>query len=229
MQMGVRLNYLAGCLAVAGVVGAAAAPAQADGWYISGNIGATSLSKSDVTDTFTGGNGTGKLDFDTGYGLSGAVGTRFGNFRVEGEVSYRNSDTDKLSNFTVNAGSLIFRSAGPVEVNADISSLGFMANAFYDFKNNSKWTPFLMAGIGIAHLNLDIKSVGGAATAYDENDVVVAGQAGAGIAYEFAPGTAVTLSYRYFGTSDPTFNNGTDRLDGEYGSHNFWVGFLRQF
>ena len=64
---------------------------------------------------------------------------------------------------------------------------------------------------------------------YEEDDTVFAYQIGAGLGYKITPATMATLSYRYFGTSDPTFDDGVDKIEAEYKSHNIWVGFVARF
>ena len=118
---------------------------------------------------------------------------------------------------------------GTANLGGDISSFGFMANGYYDFDAGDNWAPFLMAGIGGAKINLDATSVAGVAVTYDESDTVFAYQVGAGIGYNLSPTTAVNFQYRFFGTSDPSFNDGTVVIDGEYRSHNFWGGLTQRF
>mgnify|MGYP000173391166 CR=1 FL=1 len=72
------------------------APSAHAQWYVSGNAGASFLQDASVTDTFAGGSGTGDVSFDTGYGLSGAIGHAWGPFRLEGELSYRKNDLDQI-------------------------------------------------------------------------------------------------------------------------------------
>ena len=198
-------------LAGAVVLGLASGPAYADSWYVAGNVGLTSLSDSATTDTFAGGNVSTDIEYDSGIGLSGAIGRSFGAFRVEGEVSYRNNSSDQATDITGSLAGNLFTAAGPLAIDADMSSLGFLANAYYDFKN------------------FDVKSVGGASVNYDETDTVVAYQVGMGVGYQVTPETSVTASYRYFATSDASFNDSVDKVDAEYGTHNFWIGVVHQF
>ncbi len=205
-----------------------APPAHAQ-WYVSGNVGAAILQDAKVTDTFTGGSITGDVEFDNGYGVSGALGHAWGPFRLEGEISYRKNDLDKVNVTSLTVAGVVFTALGSASLGGDISSLGFMANGFYDFDTGGPWVPFVGAGIGGARLNIDIKSVAGVATVYDQSDTVFAYQAAAGIGYKFTPKIMATLSYRYFVTSDPTFNDGVDKLEAEYRSHNIWAGLIVRF
>lgn len=203
-----------------------APPAHAQ-WYVSGNVGASFLSDADATDTVGALVGKGDASFDTGFGLSGAIGHAWGPVRLEGELSYRKNNLDQLNGITING--FLIPALGPVNLGGDVSSFGFMANGYYDFDTGGKWVPFLMAGIGGARLNLDVTSVASVATTYDESDTVFAYQVGAGIGYKFTPSTIANLSYRFFGTSDPTFNDGVDKVEGEYRSHNIWAGITVKF
>jgi len=209
-----------------------ASQAQAkNGWYVSGNVGSVILQNSDVLDTVAAGSATGNADFDTGYGLSGSIGHAWGLFRVEGELSYRKNDLSQLEATSITlAGIGTFTgSLGTVDLGGDISSLGFMVNAYRDFKTKGKWAPFVMAGIGGASINLDVTSIAGAATTYDESDLVFAYQAGAGIGYNFTPTVSANFQYRFFGTTDPTFDDGVDKIESEYQNHSFMVGITKRF
>jgi opacity protein-like surface antigen len=220
---GIGAAFLIGAFVSAFAIPAAAA----DGWYVSGNVGASALQEASITDTVTGGVGTGDADFDTGFGISGAIGHASGPFRLEGELSYRINDLDSLDGLTVNG--FLITALGALDLGGDVSSFGFMANGYYDFDAGDNWAPFVMAGIGGASMNLDVTSVAGVATTYDESDTVFAYQVGAGIGYKISPSSTVDLSYRFFGTGDPTFDDGTDKIEGEYQSHNIWAGINVQF
>lgn len=218
-----------GTVAIGAVTAILTAPPAHAQWYVSGNVGGTALQDADVTDTFTGGLITGEVEFDTGYGVSGALGHAWGPFRLEGEISYRKNDLDKVNVATLSVGGVVFTALGSASLGGDISSLGFMANGFYDFDTGGPWVPFVGAGIGGARVNIDITSVAGIATVYDQSDTILAYQAAAGIGYKFTPKIMGTLSYRYFVTSDPTFNDGADEIETEYISHNLWAGLIIRF
>jgi opacity protein-like surface antigen len=149
---------------------------------------------------------------------------------VKGELSYRKNDLSQLELIKITrAGIGTFTgSLGTVALGGDISSLGFMVNAHRDFKTKGKWAPFVMAGIGGASINLDVNSAAGVAKSYDESDLVFAYQAGAGIGYNFTPTVSGNFQYRFFGTTDPTFD-GVDKIEAEYQNHNFMVGITKRF
>ena len=212
------------------LIGAFATPSTAaDGWYVSGSGGVAILKESSSTGTITGGSATGDVSFDNGFGIAGSIGHAFGPIRVEGELSYRKNDLDDVTSVAGLAGTIIFTTTGAVSLGGDVSSFGFMANAFYDFDAGDNWAPFLMAGLGGAKINIDADTVNSVAVIYDESDTVFAYQIGAGVAYNFTPQTAVNVQYRIMGTADPEFSDGTVVIDGEYMSHNFLVGLTQQF
>ena len=220
------LFFAIGALAlITGAITVSVSPAHAQ-YYVSGNVGVTILRDAGIAaDSFTvlgvGVVAEGETEFDTGYGLSGAIGHAWGPFRLEGELSYRKNDLDKVT--TTSTGVATF------DLGGDTSSFGFMANGYYDFDTSGPWAPFLMAGIGGARLNLDITSVAGTAFTYDESDTVFAYQAGAGLGYKISPTTTTNLQYRFFGTADPTFDDGVHKIDAEYQSHNIWAGITVRF
>jgi opacity protein-like surface antigen len=199
------------------------APSAAQ-WYVSGNIGAVQVMDADITETGPGYSVDGEFEFDTGFGINGAVGYGFGNVRLEGEVSYRQADFDKVGIDNLTVGSLKFTSLGSLDVDGDASSLGLMGNVWYDFDTGSKWLPFIGGGIGVARVDSDIDSIGGVSVGFSEDDTVFAYQVGAGIGYQISDNAVATLGYRFYGTDDPEFESGgvTDKT--EYQSHNIEVG-----
>ena len=218
-----------GVVAFSAVTTILIAPPTHAQWYVSGNVGAVIVPSGELTNAFTGGSLTGDIEFDTGYGISGALGHAWGPFRLEGEISYRKDDLDKIDVTSLTAAGVVFTGLGSFSLGGDLSSLGFMANGYYDFNTSGPWVPFVGAGIGGAHLNLDITSLDGVATIYDESDTVFAYQAGVGIGFKITPKIMATLSYRFFGTSDPTFDDGVEEIEAEYKSHNIWTGLIVRF
>jgi opacity protein-like surface antigen len=200
-------------------------------WYFSGNLGVNILSDLDFQDRDTAGNSAGgESSHDTGYVFSAAGGYSWGRVRVEGEMSYRQNDLDQLTVTSVTlAGFGSATGLATASLSGDSSAFGVMINGWYDVDTGSPWTPFFSAGIGFASVNLNIENVGGVAVNFDESDTVFAYQVGAGLGYKLNQTTTLTLTYRYFGTSDPEFSNGVDTIDGEYQSHSVAVGAIERF
>jgi opacity protein-like surface antigen len=211
-------------------IGLPSAPSAYAQWYISGDGGAAIQRDAFTTNTEVIGSISGELEFDTGSVVNGAVGYSLGAIRLEGAISYQKNDLDTWNVTSVTLGGTTFSGiAVPLTMKGDISTLGFMINGWYDFDTGTKWVPFIGGGVGIAKVNIDVESILGVATTYDESDTVLAYQFGAGIGYKLTPTVTANLSYRYFGTGDLEFDDGTDKLDSEYKSSNFMAGISVRF
>jgi opacity protein-like surface antigen len=172
-----------------------------------------------------GGGVNGEVSFDEGYAVSGALGFRpyrsnsvFDNTRFELEYSYRGQDFD---NFSGTVGGIPTN----IQANGDLSGSSIMLNAFYDFRNDSGFTPYLGAGAGATFWNFDSSALG-----VDDQDTVFGYQGMAGIYYspETLPNTDWGVGYRYFATLDPEFSNNLGgTIEHDYDSHN--VELLARF
>ena len=102
--------------------------------------------------------------FDGGTGiLAGAsLGYRMGSFRVEAEYFYRGTTYNDLDNEVDllpsgvpfqggKEGELSYTEAGV----DDVLSHNFFANLYYDYRSDSKFTPYLGVGVGFARVSLD--------------------------------------------------------------------------
>lgn len=102
-----------------------------------------------------------KNEYQVGADTSFSVGqTLPANFRLEGEFVYQympreTSGTYGWEERYSSTGALFASQYGNPfnheEVGANVYAL--LANLFYDFKNNTAWTPFIGAGIGVAWLD----------------------------------------------------------------------------
>ena len=187
--------------------------AQEDDWYVAAGVGLSFQSNSDnifippggVPDDFT-------FSFERGELVTGAIGKYFNNFRVEGEIFHIVSDLDENTNdgFTVN-------NIG------DVSFLGFMANAYFDYQTNTNFTPYLGVGIGFvkAHINQPGDHSHEHAYAY---------QLKTGVGYQFNSSLDFILGYRYIGTDDGHFDVRDGELEVESQEiHNIEVGIRYRF
>ncbi len=229
MMLSKRFIAVAGLAVLVGAGAPGTVPGARAQWYASANAGVSILRDYDITDTFAAGNATGEVDSDNGAVFSAAVGHAWGGLRVEGEFSYRKNDLDSVRVDTITVAGVVFTALGTFDFEGDTTSYGFMANGWYDFDTGSNWVPFVGLGVGVARLNLDIQSVAGVGVTYDESDTVFAYQVGAGLGYRVTPTMTVTLSYRYFATKDPEFDDGVDKIETEYASHNIMAGLVARF
>ncbi len=173
------------------------------------------LSDSDITDSTVPGI-TLDIESDTGLALGVAAGYDFGNnIRIEGEIAYQKNDLDKASLLGVD-----------VDLTGDTSSLALLFNGYYDFANESAFTPFISAGLGIAKVEVnDFNVPGSGLPDSNDDDTVFAYQVGAGVGYAVNKKVTLDVKYRYFRTSDPDFDTAT----AEYSSHNLYAGIRVAF
>jgi len=200
------MKKLAMALLVAGVC-AAPSLAQAEMTpyvRVAGGLGMANDSKEEY-----GGDLTGEAEFDSGLVLEGAFGVKIDMFRVEAAVGYQSNDVDKFKD-----------ADGTVQDMDDMdgysetgSIKSYMINGYADFDMDGI-SPYVMAGMGIAN-------VGGKVT-YEDGDGdyfkatfgdqgVFAWQVGAGVGVKATDNITVDLGYRYFATSDITY----ERVDGK--------------
>jgi opacity protein-like surface antigen len=189
-------------------------------WYLGIAGGVSFLDDSDLS-----GANTGEVKYDTGWSGAVALGYRphfdggaLDSLRFELEGGYRSHNLDKG---TVNAA--------PVNFSEDLRMLTFMGNVYYDFRNASRWTPYVGAGAGYAHVSLDNDA---ALANTDDSDSTWAWQLMAGLSYspESIPLTEWSLGYRFFALDDPEFARATGPFELEdVMSHNVEVGARFRF
>lgn len=183
---------------------------SAQGMYVGGILGYATPEDSDVTDSTLPGI-TISIEADSGFSFGGVLGYDMGNnVRIEGEIAYQSNDLDTASALGVS-----------FPVTGDSSVLTFGVNGYYDFVNQSNFTPFITAGLGLAYVEVDDMNVPGSGLpSLSDDDTVFAYQLGAGVGYEINPKVTVDLRYRYQGLSDPDIDTSTV----EMASHNFYLG-----
>ncbi len=171
-------------------------------WYVGLHGGSNWVSDSE----YSSGLGSVDIESDNGYLLGASLGyapasdiTFFNQSRWELEYTYRNNDVDSI-------GGLF--ASGSTYVNS------FMGNFIFDFSNQSKFTPYLGAGAGIAHIETED-------TASGDEDTVFAWQLLAGLDYapDMLPNTVWGLGYRYFNADDAEYEFTGVNFEREYEAH----------
>ena len=171
--MGLKRVLLGAAAATVMSVGAANAGFERDGWYFGLEGGAVMVNETQL--------GTSLIDFDHGYGVLGTLGYAFknSNWRMEGEVGYRENDGTQLDLQRLPGESRLKEWTG-------------MINAVYDIKMGSdKWGLAVGAGIGIDNPRYN------APDGTDSNDKVFAAQGIAGFTYRVNQHWDLVLNYRY--------------------------------
>jgi len=180
--------------------------ALAAGPYIGAAGGISIVHDGDVSVT---GVGTATAEYDTGFGFNVSAGYNFDPVRVEFEFGYKNTDMDKISG-----------PGGSASVpDTEITVMSYMANAFFDFKTSSPFTPYVGAGIGL--LNGELKDPGS-----KEDDNQFGYQFIVGAAYNVNKNLALDLSYRFLNAPSDFSENGVDI---EYMSSNIMAGLRYNF
>lgn len=138
------------------------------------------------------------LDTETGFGINGAAGYRFDDARVELEVAYTNNDVDGV---TVN-------NLAEVPLDGDIESAQFMVNGYYDIPTESRFSPYIGGGVGVATLTANdveanIPGVGN--LALDDTGASFVFQVKAGVGYKISDQASAFLGYRLHGLPGQNF------------------------
>ncbi len=103
-------------------------------------------------------------------------------------------------------------------------------NVYYDFRNSSKFTPYIGVGAGLAftRANVDINAYNSTGYAHGYGEAYAtdfAWQVGAGVAYAINDNVSADLGYRYLGIS-----GSLDRYDRAFsGAHEFSFGIRFTF
>ena len=196
--------------AVLAVAFAAPALAQNEGFYVGGGVGA-SIAGDDNANTA---NTSTKLDYDWDWAGLGTVGYGFGSgFRIEAELSQRNSDVDSVAG-AAGTGSM------------DATAL--MANLVYDIDTGLGLKPYLGFGAGAVRLDAGTTAIAG--STLDDRDTVFGAQGILGLGYAVTSQLDLFGQYNYLRTADADMRlaNGNAVSVG-YDSHALFVGLRYSF
>ena len=204
--------WVLGILILAGPPAVFAQGGYVSNRYIAGYLGAGS--HPDATTTISG-FGTFDIEVDPGLVIGAAIGVQLENhLRVEGELAWHGSSSDDPQFFA------------PGE-SIDIDVLSFMANGYYDLDLNGPLKPYVGVGVGFGFIRAESTNFLGFTD--EDTDVGLAYQLMTGVAFDVSPRAALTLGYRYFGTTDPDVSVGGVKFQTEFKSHEFLVGVRFRF
>lgn len=141
---------------------------QAEGFYGTAQLGANQQ----INDSQAYGNNIAvdadfPAEFDSGDGTVGSIGVGYiinQQFRVEGRIGYRESSFDQQQ---FGSGE---REGEEYILDGEIESFTYTIEAFYDFANNTAFTPYIKAGLGIADNSYSAKLGGAGVAAFDAFD-----------------------------------------------------------
>ncbi|WP_237073433.1 outer membrane protein [Prosthecochloris sp. GSB1] len=165
-----------------------------------------------LNDSSIKGSKSGELEYDDGEAFSYAHGLDFGCVRLEGEIGYQKND---------------FRTYRPGDVAADgdLSILSLLANVYYYCTiEGSRVVPIVSAGLGVANVEYEDEI-----DDFEEDDLVLAFQVGAGLGFKVSSAVTINAMYRYFATADANFQEAENDIDLDISSHNILLGVKVDF
>lgn len=157
-----------------------------------------------------------ELDTDTGFGINGAVGYRFDDARVELEVAYTSNDVDGIT----------LNDLDEVDIDGDIESFQFMVSGYYDIPTQSRFSPYVGGGVGLATLEANdveatLPTLG--EVALDGTGTSFVFQVKAGVNYQFSDRGSAFLGYRLHGIPGQEF----EALDSDLDTDTLFVHSLQ--
>jgi len=154
-----------------------------------------------------GGPASGRVEYDTGAFAGAAFGYAFNNYiATDFELGFNAAKIDNAQGYSSD--------------NSRIYNFPFMGNIILSCPiPRTIVTPYVGVGAGGADVVFDTDRFSDGVTSVfgNENDVVFAWQAFAGLKFQLAPRISLDVGYKYFNTGDPTFSYPP--------SPNFDVGF----
>lgn len=91
---------------------------------------------------------------------------------------------------------------GSIDATWNVQTL--FANAYFDFHNSTKFTPYIGGGLGMGFINssYDINGRNGESISASDLNTVFAWNVGAGCSYAFTDNISADLAYRYVGLGE---------------------------
>lgn len=157
--------------------------------------------------------------------ISAAIGFDFSkiskvNTRAELEYTYKDNATFTPSaNYEVwsnNFGSEIYPGAKDLNLfSHDLKSQSLMVNGYYDFKNKSKFTPYIGVGLGVTRIKNNYVNLLYPDYYLSQNDNHFTWSTGIGVTYNINNNVALDLSYKYVDMGKFTFGQNFKEHDAE--------------
>lgn len=167
-----------------------------------------------------------KATFDNGWGVGSITGYDYGALRFEAEVGYRMFDGSRIEDLALGLPGGGAVAAGDFDLKSEFGLLTVMANVLYEFENDSRFTPYVGAGLGAGWMFVDTpNTISSGIGVADGNDVGFAYQGIAGAKVDVAEALAAFVDYRYLGTSDIQVNE----FKTSYSTHNVTAGLIYTF
>ena len=202
------------CLGIAATITAQAAPFSysnnSEGFYFAGSLSALVSTDSDFNGSALGTKFRGETEFETGFGLTTAIGYDFGNnLRAELEYGYKVCNVDSYQIGATN-----------VKASDNLNFNSLMVNVLYDLYVTDTLYWYNGGGIGVAQ-----------STIVDEDKFQFAWQLMTGVGFNISENVALTVGYRLFTTVDTiTYTDSTGQIETETPYiHGFETGIKIKF
>ncbi|GAB3383880.1 OmpA family protein [Spongiibacter taiwanensis] len=209
-------SALAAGVVAASLSSAAYAEEEEKGFYVGGNAFYTQIFDGDydAADSAGGGGLGGILDmllggggattsFDASYdddiGYGLTLGYKFAG-PLRAEFEYRFQENDFDA------------------IDDTLEATSMMGNLWYDFNMEEALRPYVGFGAGVADIE----------TSFGDDSVMI-GQLGAGVSWFLNPRLALDIGYRYAVAEDPKYQNGGNRIEGEYEGQSVMAGVRYNF
>ena len=194
--------------------------AQHTGPYVGASLGGNVLADTKASDDL----GSFNLSFDSA--LQGSVdfgwdlkpNSPLGEGRIELEYARRSNPLDHVEFVE-----------GKVNGNGSLTVDSLMINCIELIRNESRWSPYVLIGIGAARIDASGLKVTGQPLSND-TATVFAYQLGGGVDYTLNDSLSLDLGYRFFGSTPPKFTevNGL-KFQTDYFSHSVILGLRMGF
>ena len=165
--------------------------------------------------------GSFNADYQGGTGWGLALGYDFaqaypgiGRGRFELEGARRRISLNKLSFVE-----------GKLPVTGKVTVTSVLVNTIGEYRNETRWVPYVTLGVGYAHVAVSQVRVAGTAFIASSSASVFAYQAGTGLGIELGDHLTLDVGYRYFATLKPKLRlTDGSRFKSEVDSHNLLLG-----
>jgi len=225
-------------LTVTAVVGTILAVHNADaadlkGVYLGAKVGASFMDADSIkntTDVANPASVTKTSGDDTVAVLGASIGYDWSGqgvpVRSELEYAYRHGFSYDSNPVFVNAGI-------PTRATSDMNTHTLMVNGYYDFKNKSKFTPYVGAGLGVSWNKTDTTGTviaTGGSTQNSRSESSFAWNLATGIDYELNEKVSLDAMYRYSDLGDAVWGGSAAELTSkDVTSHEITLGLRFKF
>ena len=189
---------------------------------------------------------TSRFETDDNVAIYGALGKYFrSDLRGELELATRTQEIEAINGDGLGFGGF---PGGEGASLGDLSATTLMANVFKDFDVDAagRLTPYVGVGIGVARIRPEFENIAFSSPARDEDgtadgyrvvvsdkDYTMAGQAMAGLSFDFTDNMMVDVRYRYLGTGKYEYggfvNDLLTNLEGNYSVQEVTAGLRWNF